>query len=235
MYSDKCIDVAEANEADGANVQQYTCNASPAQIWTMKVINWQTLEVELVAGNSDKCLDLDAASENVQQWGCSSTDNQRWFLDKTVAGSVPNDPPNLSGTYEIKNKLTGRCLNIVNADTNNGANAETLTCDNSDRQRFAVVDLGNFNILIRPLINTHSCIDVANVSNDNGANVHQWACVGGMNQTWSVNMTDWDTMDSILTSQHSNKCLDEDIVSRNVQQWACSNHENQHWVLNRIQ
>ncbi|MFT5759599.1 MAG: hypothetical protein ACI9LM_004366 [Alteromonadaceae bacterium] len=231
LNSDKCLDVASANNNDGTNIQQYQCNASLAQIWTMNVINWTTMEVELKAGNSSKCLDFDSTSQNVQQWQCLSTVNQRWFLKKTGNAALPADPPSMSGVYQIKNKNSERCLDISGASVLPGANVQTWSCNNTLAQRFKVVDLGGYNLLLRPLVNQNLCVDVADISKDNGGNVHQWTCVGGTNQTWKVNVKDWSTMEISLSANHANKCLDENQESHNVQQWLCNNSTMQTWIL----
>ncbi|ABD82279.1 RICIN domain-containing protein [Saccharophagus degradans] len=234
LNSDKCVDVAGAASGDGANIQQYSCNASKAQVWVMNVINWSTMEVELSAENSEKCLDLDMASSNVQQWQCYSNINQRWFLKTTPNAPVQLDPPSISGIYELKNTATNRCLDIAGGSPDTEANAQTWSCNGSSAQRFKIVDLGGYRLLLRPLSNTNVCIDVSDVSQANGANVHQWTCNGGNNQTWKVDVKNWATMEVTLSAAHSNKCLDEDQGSNNVQQWACSNANNQIWKLDVV-
>ena len=83
LNSGKCVDVAAAGTADGTLVQQYDCNATGAQTWTMKVITWAPLEVEFVAAHSGKCLDVDMGiGPKVHQWWCTGGAAQRFVLTK---------------------------------------------------------------------------------------------------------------------------------------------------------
>jgi hypothetical protein len=81
-HSGKCLDVNGASTADGANVQQWSCNGGNNQRW--KLVSMGDGYNELVAKHSSKCLDVNGASTadgaNVQQWHCTGSNNQRWKL-----------------------------------------------------------------------------------------------------------------------------------------------------------
>src|SRR5581483_6329426 len=74
-----CVDVTGASTADGANVEQWTCNGQTNQQWLFRDTGGGVFEVSSV--NSGKCLDVDHASTangaNVLQWACHGSLNQR--------------------------------------------------------------------------------------------------------------------------------------------------------------
>jgi hypothetical protein len=118
--SGKCLDVADASRADGANVQQYTCHGGANQRWRVVAVP-NDFRVRLVNVNSGKCLDVANAGladgANIQQFTCHGRANQlwqlrfaatnRWFL---VAG------------HSLK------CADVANASRADGANVQQYTC-----------------------------------------------------------------------------------------------------------
>lgn len=57
LLTGKCLDLRDGNTADGAYVQQYTCNNSNTQLWAPKFTS-QPGYVRLVNVRSGKCLDV---------------------------------------------------------------------------------------------------------------------------------------------------------------------------------
>lgn len=82
-YSGKCLDVAGASLADGANVQQYACHGGDNQIWkldnlfdgTHRIRNLRSGKALEVAGGSV------ANGGNVQQFMWKNGDNQKWRIN----------------------------------------------------------------------------------------------------------------------------------------------------------
>ena len=77
--SGKCLDVASASTANGANVIQYTCGTSTNQQWQWVAIGSY---FQLKARHSGKCLDVvssgTADGTDIQQYTCGSGNNQQW-------------------------------------------------------------------------------------------------------------------------------------------------------------
>ncbi len=73
----KCVDVRDANSADGTPVQLYTCNGTAAQRWTYVPGEGGTLRA------LGRCLDVSgggtANGTKVQLWQCNGTGAQRWI------------------------------------------------------------------------------------------------------------------------------------------------------------
>src|SRR5690606_17388974 len=106
-----CVDVDNANSANGTKVQLYTCNNTGAQIWTFDGPTIRAL---------GKCLDVaggdTADGTRVQIWECNNTGAQNWTVEQD--GS-------------LKNPQSGRCL-----DGSDAAQLVIRTCDGSANQKF---------------------------------------------------------------------------------------------------
>jgi hypothetical protein len=145
--------------------------------------------------------------------------------------------------YRIKNKATGKCLDVRNADKENGAAIQQWDClspQTYQNQVFTLRPLGNS---VYELIARHSgrCIDVANASQSNGATLQQWTCNGSAQQKWqgvpaeTVGGVEYST----LIAQHSLKCMDVPSASsengKQIQQWGCSTAAQQRWTLQSVE
>ena len=82
--SGTCLDTAGRNFVDGTTEDIYTCNGTPAQVWTL------TTSGQLTQDGGAFCLD-DNNSDNtpgarVQLWSCNGGANQQWTLQSN--GSI---------------------------------------------------------------------------------------------------------------------------------------------------
>lgn len=137
------------------------------------------------------------------------------------------------GTFEIKSKANGQCLDISAGSTANGAKVQTYPCNGTAAQTFTFADLANWNMELRAM-NSGKCVDVTNASMADGALVQQWACNTSSAQTWKMTMINWGTMEVELKANNSNKCLDVDNgVGPKVQQWWCTGGAAQRFYLNK--
>ncbi|XXY51646.1 RICIN domain-containing protein [Sorangium sp. So ce269] len=79
-HSGKCLDVNGASSADGAAVQQWSCNGGSNQQWQLQSAGSGYYRV--VARHSGKCLGVVSSSTAdgavVKQYACSSGSNQQW-------------------------------------------------------------------------------------------------------------------------------------------------------------
>lgn len=142
----------------------------------------------LVNHGSLLCLDVVSASiasgANVQQFRCHYGTNQQWDI-------VPNVSPNFEpdGTFLLINRNSGKCLDVVNASTADGANVQQFTCHRGANQRWYIrSDLGrggHANSYRFVNVASGKCLDVVDASIANQANVQQFSCHGGANQRWA--------------------------------------------------
>lgn len=178
VLSDKCIDVEGAATWWGANIQQYTCNGSSAQIFDVDLFS--TTDVfEIKNENSGRIIGAMSAQSgtNVKQiytW----SENYGARLWSFV--SHGND------VYTIENEGTGNpsqrtCLDVSAASTSSGANMQIWYCNGTDAQKFIITEIdkrqcGSSPCSLGRLINKNSgkLLDVTAASTDAGANIQQY-------------------------------------------------------------
>jgi hypothetical protein len=117
--SNRCLDVPNASQTDGALLQIWDCNNQANQQWTLTSGGQLTVY-------GTKCLDVPnhatANGTRVQIWTCTGGANQQWRLnsDGTVTGAE-----------------SGLCLDVTGAATANGTAVEIWTCNGGSNQRWA--------------------------------------------------------------------------------------------------
>ncbi|MEU7871949.1 RICIN domain-containing protein [Dactylosporangium sp. NPDC049140] len=115
VASGRCLDVPNANTANGTQPIIWDCNGATNQRWT---ISGQTVQA------LGKCLDAPlngTAGVKAQLWDCNGGTNQRWTLnaDGTIAGAA-----------------SGLCLDVNGAATANGTTVILWTCTGAANQRW---------------------------------------------------------------------------------------------------
>ncbi|MEV4636598.1 family 16 glycosylhydrolase [Actinoplanes sp. NPDC049548] len=112
----KCVDVADANPANGTVVQLYTCNNSPAQQWTVGKDG--TLRA------LGKCMDVagvgTANGTRVQLWDCTGGSNQKW----TATGAT------------LRAVNSGRCLDARNVSSADRTPLQIWDCRGGANQQW---------------------------------------------------------------------------------------------------
>jgi len=116
----KCLDVDQNKTHDGARVQIWACNGTPAQQWQY---NLRTGEVRGPAG---KCLDVENADSadgtRIQLYQCNGTNAQRWsYLKGELRG------------------IAGKCLDVENADTDDGTRVQLWECNGTNAQSWIIL------------------------------------------------------------------------------------------------
>jgi hypothetical protein len=123
--SGRCLDVSNASQADGANLQIWDCSGGTNQQWTLTDSNQLT-----VYGN--KCLDVPGhattAGTRVQIWTCSGGANQQWRVnsDGTIVGVE-----------------SGLCLDVSGGGTANGTAVQIWTCNGASNQKWTGLGTSN--------------------------------------------------------------------------------------------
>ncbi|MDT0386049.1 lectin [Streptomyces sp. DSM 41921] len=115
----KCLDVDNAQTADGTKVQIWTCNGSAAQKWTLPGDG--TLRA------LGKCLDISggatADGTRIQLWTCNGTEAQRWAAQ--------------SGG-DLRNPQSGKCLDASGGTWNDGTAVHLWTCHSGPNQKWTL-------------------------------------------------------------------------------------------------
>ncbi|MFD3533296.1 lectin [Streptomyces sp. NPDC058664] len=115
----KCLDVDNAQTADGTKIQVWTCNGSAAQRWS--VPGDGTLKA------LGKCLDVSgggsADGTRVQLWTCNGSGAQKWA-------------PQADGT--VRNPQSGKCLDASGGVWNDGTAVHLWTCHTGPNQKWTL-------------------------------------------------------------------------------------------------
>src|SRR6201996_9712237 len=119
-----CMDVAGASTADGAQVQEYTCNGTGAQ--SFQAVALDSTYFKLVNSASGKCLDVAAnATANgtkIDQYTCNGTTAQAFKFPASGTG------------YTIIGKQSGKCLDVTSASTANATKIDLYACNGTNAQ-----------------------------------------------------------------------------------------------------
>jgi alpha-galactosidase len=119
----KCLDVPNSTQANGTQLDIWTCTGSSNQIWT----STSSGQLTVYSGSSQKCLDAfnnqTTPGTKVEIWSCNGGANQQWQLnpDGTITGAQ-----------------SGLCLDVTGASTSNGALVELWTCNGQSNQQWTL-------------------------------------------------------------------------------------------------
>ncbi|MUV88865.1 DUF1939 domain-containing protein [Halapricum sp. CBA1109] len=139
-------------------------------------------------------------------------------------------------TYVIRNKNSGKALDVYAASQDNGADVIQWDVNGGSNQRWTAEATGDGYYRLTP---THSgkALDVSGGPNatQDGANVHQWDYLGNTNQQWAIE----ETSDGVrLVARHSGKVLEVASAGTNngdtVQQNSDSGGAHQRWTLEQV-
>jgi Ca2+-binding RTX toxin-like protein len=139
----------------------------------------------LVARHSGKCMSLSGNSATngtaILQWDCSPSPSPG---DGQVFTLVPFG----NGDYELKINSTGKCVDVSNVSTADGAALQEYDCLGAAQanQLWKVIPIaGQSPYVAFQAKHSGKCADVSGVSTANGARLQQWTCLWGGNQQWS--------------------------------------------------
>ena len=125
-FSGKCVDIAAASTANSAQVQQYQCNGTGAQKFS--VTNMGQGWYRLLNVNSGKAIDIASASTadgaKVQQYTDNGSTAQRFSLAPGADAT----------TFVITNEGSGKCLDVADWSTNDGGKIQQWTCSGNVNQ-----------------------------------------------------------------------------------------------------
>ncbi len=137
-FSGECLDVAGAENADGAAVIQWSCAGNANQVWQVQA---DGAGYRLRAAHSSKCLDVAGASQvdgaAAIQRTCQANANQLWMLQP------------LGKQYRLVAAHSDKCLTIP-IHGKQGIKFEQQTCIGTANQRFILQSA--WNSLYLPLI-----------------------------------------------------------------------------------
>lgn len=107
------------------------------------------------------------------QYPKSGYNNQKWVFTQGTSGS-----------WTIKNVLSGLCAAVANASTSLRAAVVQATCTGGAEQQWQSKAQGSGYELVNQ--NSGQCLDVPNSSTTKGTGLIQYTCHGGPNQQWTL-------------------------------------------------
>jgi Ricin-type beta-trefoil lectin domain len=127
----KCLDAKAAATANGTVVQQYACNGSTAQQWSLTDAGNGYVHIDN-RNDTSQVVDVSdvstADNAPVHLWSYGGGANQQW--------QAVDDG---GGAYHFVNKNSGKCLDDPGASTADSVQFVQYTCNGTAAQRFQVV------------------------------------------------------------------------------------------------
>ncbi|MHA7060153.1 RICIN domain-containing protein [Aquimarina sp. M1] len=159
--------------------------------------------------------------------------------NSNTVNATPLASPNtgiVSGSvYEIKNKASGKSMDVSDVSLNNGARIQQWEFSGGDNQKWRVEDVGNGQYKITAQ-HSNKALDVVDGSGSNRAEIQQWDYFDNTNQKWKIE--DVENGYFRIVSVLSNKSLDvPNGTSANgvkLIQWNTNNSDNQKWSFRLI-
>ncbi|WP_419706494.1 cellulase family glycosylhydrolase [Promicromonospora sp. NFX87] len=149
----------------------------------------------------------------------ASSVTQQGIIDAIMAGLGGTGQ---SGSTAIVGAASNRCVDIPNASTTNGTQAQLWDCAQRTSQAFTRTSAGELKV-------NGKCLEAAGWGTANGTRATIWDCTGGANQRWTVNAN------GSITNVHNGLCLDANgrgtANGTQIILWACSGATNQSWTL----
>jgi|GEM_PF-4381007 len=222
------LDVASASASDGANVQVWSNNQSPAQLFRVAYAGDGFYRLSPLC--SDKVLDVAGGSyesgANLQQYEENGTKAQLWDI-------VDNG----DGSYTFVSALSGKAIDVAGAGTRSGTNVQLWDRNGSDAQRFGLERYFSPGVYaVTPAAMGGVGLDVSGAGDQDGANVQLY----GTNRSYAQMFCfryERDGAYSVM-ALCSGKYLDvaggSGSDGANVQQWAWNGSDAQLWRVERV-
>ncbi|OUS30464.1 hypothetical protein A9Q99_05775 [Gammaproteobacteria bacterium 45_16_T64] len=164
------------------------------------------------------------------------TSNTSWFDEQhnDQLSSIKVERIIQPGIYQIRSKISDKCLSVQYASLSNSANIQQWSC----------TDVANKNWIFQPLndgtyqiqsVHSGKCVDVNNISQLDGENIVQYSCHSKNNQRFIAKLNSDGSF--LFTAKHSNKVLDIEGYATynggNLHQYSTTNADNQRFYLDK--
>jgi hypothetical protein len=175
-----CLDVYADDPANYTQIDEYTCNGTAAQTFT--VTDAGNGLVTLQNPGSGRCVDLYAAGTSdgtkVELYDCNGTAAQQFAVESDGSGDVTFMNPN-----------SGKCLDVQSSGTANYTKVQLWDCNGTSAQKWHPVNGGltvGGSYTFHTLVNPSSCLDVYGDGPANYTQIEEYACNGSAAQAFTV-------------------------------------------------
>lgn len=236
VCSGLALDVASAQNVNGANVHMYTGNNTKAQIWSLSFVTPVVDDgVYTIASsmNANRVLDIKNASKAnggiVQLWDSNDSMAQKWSISFNEE----------TGFYTIKTAVSGKSLDIPNGVAGNGNKLQQYSVNGTVAQYWNISKDGEGTYSIQSVLGAFS-MDVPNGAPSAGAQIQLWDINHTAAQQWLLESTDFDLsgLYRIGSSINSSSVLDVSNASKatdaKLQVWSWNDSFAQKWQLSKL-
>jgi hypothetical protein len=123
-----CMDIYADDSDDYTQVDEYACNGTPAQTFT--VVDAGSGNINLLHPHSGKCIDVFSAGTadgtNVDLYDCNGTPAQIFSIQADANGNVTFVNPN-----------SGKCIDVTGADPADYTKLQIWDCNGGNNQKWA--------------------------------------------------------------------------------------------------
>jgi len=159
--------------------------------------------------------------EGVMTSGYPSDATENSVQANIVAAGYGTSTGGGTGGKEIVGGQSGRCADVPNASTTNGAQIQLYDCWGGTNQLWTSTSSKQLTVY------GNKSLDASGKGTSNGTAVVIWDCNGQTNQQWNVNSN------GTITGVQSGLCLDANAAGTangtKLLLWSCNGQSNQQW------
>ena len=126
-FANKCVDVSGAHTDPGTLIDEWTCNGTVAQNFTIVSIGGGLVNIKTFAG---ECVDVQGGHSDdgtiIQEWTCNGTVSQQFSI------------VSLGNGFSTIKTFANKCVDVRGANTGDGTEIDEWTCNNTVAQEFVV-------------------------------------------------------------------------------------------------
>ncbi|MFD9535300.1 ricin-type beta-trefoil lectin domain protein [Streptomyces sp. NPDC060010] len=173
-----------------------------ASEWQQEIVSQQAQRNQILTANTDATKALTAGAKALGEMLGHSwvADHAARFQDYWSPGGVGavGDKPAVIAVHAAN----GKCLDIENGGTGNGAPVQIYTCNGTAAQQWTM--FGDDHGFHLRSATSQKCLDVSNAGAANGTRIQIWTCNSTPAQTWEFNLRATTSIKNV----GSGKCLD---------------------------
>jgi hypothetical protein len=221
-----CLDVYADGSADLTQIDEYACNGTAAQMFT--VVDAGNGLVTLSHPHSGRCIDIassgTADGTNIDLYDCNGSAGQKFSVQTDSAGNVTFENPN-----------SGKCLDVTGSNGANYTKIQLWDCNGTAAQKWQAASGGlttGASYAFKTVQSTTSCLDLYGDSTTNGTQVDEYSCNGSAAQSFTIA----GEGSGLVSFKNANgKCIDLSgsgtADGTKVQGWDCNGTVAQEFVV----
>jgi hypothetical protein len=226
----RCVSAEGASLADKTSMILWDCNNTGDQL--VRIRPSTNGSFKLVFSHSSKCMDVqDTSADNGKaafQYECVDAPDQNWFINQTEDNADAFD----GNTFSMVGGFSGKCLDVVNGGTDNGAKLQQWDCNGSNAQKFRFKKVRD-DLYTFSNVAANRCVSAEAANLADRTSMILWECKNSVDQLVRIQSGSNGSYKIIFS--HSNKCMDvQDTSADNgkaIFQYQCLDVADQNWYL----